>query len=119
MLVHGFPLDGRMWRPQAAALADIRRVLTPHLDGHGRRAGLPAGRTMDEIANSLAAWLDAHHPLSKADWVKLFRRTFVFTGGEIVGEFLMSLGYLPGAHVESCPIYSKVMALHPPWAVKA
>jgi DNA-3-methyladenine glycosylase I len=68
---------------------------------------------------SFAAWLDAHHPLSKADWVKLFRRTFVFTGGEIVGEFLMSLGYLPGAHVESCPIYSQVMALHPPWAVKA
>jgi pimeloyl-ACP methyl ester carboxylesterase len=58
VLVHGFPLDGRMWRPQAAALADIRRVLTPHLDGHGRRAGLPAGRTMDEIATSLAAWLD-------------------------------------------------------------
>lgn len=58
MLVHGFPLDGRMWRPQAADLADIRRVLTPHLDGHGRRAGRPAGRSMDEIATSLAAWLD-------------------------------------------------------------
>jgi 3-oxoadipate enol-lactonase len=47
-----------MWRPQAADLADIRRVLTPHLDGHGRRAGRPAGRSMDEIATSLAAWLD-------------------------------------------------------------
>jgi DNA-3-methyladenine glycosylase I len=66
---------------------------------------------------SFAAWLDAHHPLSIAEWIKLFRRTFVFTGGEIVGEFLMSLGYLPGAHVASCPIYSKVLALHPPWAV--
>jgi pimeloyl-ACP methyl ester carboxylesterase len=47
-----------MWRPQAAALADIRRVLTPHLDGHGRRAGRPAGQSMDQIATNLAAWLD-------------------------------------------------------------
>jgi 3-oxoadipate enol-lactonase len=47
-----------MWRPQAAALADVCRVLTPHLDGHGRRAGVPAGRSMDEIAAKLAAWLD-------------------------------------------------------------
>ena len=47
-----------MWRPQATALADIRRVLHPHLDGHGRRAGVPAGRSMDEIAAKLAAWLD-------------------------------------------------------------
>ncbi len=29
--------------------------------------------------------------------MKLFRQTFLFTGGEIVGEFLMSIGYLPGA----------------------
>jgi 3-oxoadipate enol-lactonase len=47
-----------MWRPQVAALADIRRVLHPHLDGHGRRAGAQAGRSMDEIAAKLAAWLD-------------------------------------------------------------
>jgi DNA-3-methyladenine glycosylase I len=47
---------------------------------------------------SFAGWLEAHHPLPKADWVKLFRKTFQFTGGEIVGEFLMSIGYLPGAH---------------------
>jgi DNA-3-methyladenine glycosylase I len=66
---------------------------------------------------SFAAWLDAHHPLPIAEWVKLFRRTFAFTGGEIVGEFLMSLGYLPGAHVASCPVYSKVLVLRPPWFV--
>jgi len=66
---------------------------------------------------SFAAWLDAHHPLSKAEWVKLFRKSFVFTGGEIVGEFLMSLGYLPGAHVETCPAYARVQALQPPWAI--
>ena len=43
-------------------------------------------------------------PWTKEDWVKLFKKTFRFTGGEIVGEFLMSLGYLPGAHAPGCPV---------------
>jgi len=46
---------------------------------------------------SFEAWLNAHHPKSKPDWVKLFQNTFKFTGGEVTGEFLLSLGYLPGA----------------------
>ena len=65
---------------------------------------------------SFAAWLDVHHPLSKEKWVKLFKQTFRFTGGEIVGEFLMSLGYLRGAHVPSCPVHAEVTRLNPPWA---
>jgi DNA-3-methyladenine glycosylase I len=55
-----------------------------------------------------AAWLDAHDPRDKPAWVKLFKQTFRFTGGEIVGEFLMSLGRLPGAHAPDCPIYKKL-----------
>jgi DNA-3-methyladenine glycosylase I len=66
---------------------------------------------------SFAAWLDAHHPRPKDEWVKLFRKTFAFTGGEIVGEFLMSLGYLPGAHVASCPVHARVLAQRPPWSL--
>jgi DNA-3-methyladenine glycosylase I len=66
--------------------------------------------------SSFAAWLDAHHPRSKERWVKLFRETFRFTGGEIVNEFLMSLGYLKGAHVPSCPVHSAIAKLGPPWA---
>jgi DNA-3-methyladenine glycosylase I len=62
-----------------------------------------------------ALWLDAHHPRAKADWVKLFKARFLFTGGEIVGEFLMSLGYLPGAHAPDCPVASRIAALSPPW----
>ena len=62
-----------------------------------------------------ADWLDAHHPLAKDDWVKLFKKTFKFTGGEITGEFLMSTGYLPGAHRESCPVFKKIAKLGPPW----
>lgn len=68
-----------------------------------------------ESHGSFAGWLDAHHPLSKEEWVKLFRTTFRFTGGEIVGEFLMSTGYLPGAHHPGCPVYARVAALRPPW----
>ncbi|MDR3424042.1 MAG: DNA-3-methyladenine glycosylase I [Alphaproteobacteria bacterium] len=55
-----------------------------------------------------AAWLAAHHPQNKPQWVKLFRNTFAFTGGEITGEFLMSIGYLPGAHWRGCPVYKKL-----------
>jgi len=62
-----------------------------------------------------AEWLDAHHPRPKPDWVKLFKKTFVFTGGEITGEFLMSLGYLPGAHQAGCPVLERVAALKPRW----
>ncbi|NIP83190.1 MAG: DNA-3-methyladenine glycosylase I, partial [Gemmatimonadetes bacterium] len=64
---------------------------------------------------SFAGWLDAHHPRSKAEWVRLFRQTFRFTGGEITGEFLMSVGYLPGAHVETCPVYRRVVVRNPAW----
>jgi DNA-3-methyladenine glycosylase I len=67
---------------------------------------------------SFKGWLDANHPLTKEEWTKLFRKTFVFTGGEIVNEFLMSTGYLPGAHQADCPIYKKVASLRPPWMRK-
>ena len=69
-----------------------------------------------ERHGSFAAWLDAHHPRAKPEWVRLFRDSFRFTGGEIVGEFLMSLGYLPGAHVESCPVQVRIRGFDPPWA---
>lgn len=67
---------------------------------------------------SFEGWLDAHHPRSKDEWTKLFRKTFVFTGGEIVNEFLMSTGYLPGSHDEDCPIYRKIAILRPAWMRK-
>jgi len=69
-----------------------------------------------ESHRSFARWLDAHHPMTKDEWVRLFKKTFKFTGGEITGEFLLSTGYLPGAHDETCPIYPKVLMKNPPWA---
>lgn len=64
---------------------------------------------------SFEKWLEKHHPRSKEDWVKLFKKTFKFTGGEIVNEFLMSIGYLQGAHSENCKIYKEVLKKKPMW----
>lgn len=72
-------------------------------------------RDLRDRYGSLAAWLDAQHPLPPADWVKLMRKTFAFMGPEVVGEFLMSLGYLPGAHRDDCPTFHTIAALNPPW----
>ena len=65
---------------------------------------------------SFEKWLEHHHPLSKEEWVKLFKKTFKFTGGEIVNEFLMSIGYLPGAHDADCKIYHEILKTEPLWA---
>jgi len=65
---------------------------------------------------SFKNWLDQHYPKTKDEWTKLFKQTFRFTGGEIVNEFLVSTGYLKGAHIETCPVYKKVMKQKPKWA---
>jgi DNA-3-methyladenine glycosylase I len=81
-----------------AAIENARRIL----------------RLRDEFG-SFGGWLDTHHPLTREAWRKLFRMTFVFTGGEIVGEFLLSTGYLPGAHHPACPVHARIVKLDPPW----
>jgi DNA-3-methyladenine glycosylase I len=55
-----------------------------------------------------ACWIDAHAPQDLDDWVKLFRKTFRFTGKEVVNEFLMSTGTLPGAHRPDCPVMARI-----------
>ena len=64
---------------------------------------------------SFKNWLNYHHPKTKEEWMKVFKKTFKFTGGEIVNEFLMSTGYLPGCHREDCPTYKKIAKLKPMW----
>lgn len=64
---------------------------------------------------SFQKWLNHHHPKTKEEWVKLFKKTFKFTGGEITNEFLMSTGYLKGSHDENCPIHKKVLKSNPKW----
>ena len=76
-------------------------------------AGIVQG--LRESHGGMVAWLDAHHPQDLAAWVKLFKKTFKFTGPEVVNEFLMSTGYLCGAHKETCPVFKKITKTSPPW----
>ncbi|HTN18105.1 MAG TPA: DNA-3-methyladenine glycosylase I [Chitinophagaceae bacterium] len=64
---------------------------------------------------SFEKWLEHHHPKTKEEWVKLFKKTFRFTGGEIVNEFLMSIGFLPGAHADDCSIQKRILKTKPMW----
>lgn len=70
---------------------------------------------MREEYGGFGGWLKSNHPLNRHEWTKLFKKTFRFTGGEIVNEFLMSTGYLPGTHDPSCPVYDEIKKLSPPW----
>jgi DNA-3-methyladenine glycosylase I len=100
---------------RARLLADpgiIRNRLKVEAAIHNARRFLE----LRESHGSIQGWLDHHHPLSREAWVKLFRQNFRFTGGEITGEFLMSTGYLPGAHHPGCPVYRDVLAAGPAWA---
>jgi len=82
------------------------------------KAAIDNAQRIQDLRNdygSFKEWLDSHHPQSLESWTKLFKRTFTFTGGEIVKEFLMRTGYLPGAHASDCPIYEVVAVKQPPW----
>jgi len=58
-LIHGFPLDRRMWRPQVMALASAGyRVITPDLRGFGESDATEGPCTMELYADDLAALLD-------------------------------------------------------------
>ena len=70
---------------------------------------------IQEEFGSFENWLEYHHPKTLQEWMKLFKKTFKFTGGEIVNEFLMSIGYLPGAHSKNCDIYQKILKENPMW----
>ncbi len=67
---------------------------------------------------SFKEWLAYHHPKSREEWTKLFKKTFTFTGGEIVNEFIVSAGYLSSAHDKNCPVFKKVIKAKPMWNEK-
>ncbi|MFC3161198.1 DNA-3-methyladenine glycosylase I [Chryseobacterium arachidis] len=81
-------------------------------------AAIENAKTIMELQKefgSFEKWLEHHHPKTLPEWMKLFKKTFKFTGGEIVNEFLMSIGYLKGSHSEGCPVYHKVLEQKPKW----
>lgn len=92
--------------------AIIRNRLKVHAAIHNAQQIL----ALQQEYGSFKTWLDHHHPLDKNAWVKLFKQHFKFVGGEIVNEFLMSTGYLAGAHDDDCPIHKQVLASQPPYA---
>tara|TARA_B100000575_G_scaffold98644_1_gene78712 strand:+ start:33063 stop:33605 length:543 start_codon:yes stop_codon:yes gene_type:complete len=71
--------------------------------------------SITEKHNSFKNYLDKHHPLSLSGWLTLFKKEFKFVGNEICREFLISTGYLSGAHKKSCPIFKKVIKEKPMW----
>jgi DNA-3-methyladenine glycosylase I len=79
---------------------------------HNARVAL----SLQKEHGSFESWLNEQDLNTREEWTKLFKKTFKFTGGEIVNEFLMSTGYLPNAHEEWCPAYKKILKLHPRWA---
>ena len=109
-------------RVAAFGEADTARLMNDPLIVRNRlkiAAVIANARRIQEMRTSHGSfhgWIEAHHPRSPEEWTRLFRQNFRFTGGLIVGEFLMSLGYLPGAHEPDCPIYARILALAPPWA---
>lgn len=81
-------------------------------------AAIENARRVQEIQQefgSFHAWLLQLHPMTLEAWVKRLRKEFRFMGKEVVNEFLMSIGFLPGAHHDGCPVYAEIAQLSPVW----
>lgn len=58
VLLHGFPLDSRMWEAQRADLSSRARVITPDLPGFGKSSP-PAPFTIESMADDIHVFLQA------------------------------------------------------------
>jgi len=58
ILLHAFPLDGRMWLAQRDELAGSARIIVPDLRGFGRSVDLPPAQSIDDYADDVVALLD-------------------------------------------------------------
>ena len=58
VLIHAFPLNAALWRPQLDRAPTGWRFITPDLPGFGR-SHLPPARTMDDMARAVLAVIDA------------------------------------------------------------
>jgi DNA-3-methyladenine glycosylase I len=116
---HGFDVDrvARYGARDRARLLKDPGIIRNRLKVNAAIENARRIQSLQKEHGSFRKWLDAHHPQSLDQWRRLFKTTFVFTGGEIVNEFLVSTGYLPGAHLESCAVYAKVLAKRPPWSL--
>lgn len=58
LLIHGFPLDHRLWAAQLRGLGADLCVVAPDLRGHGKSELTPGPLTMEQHADDLARLLD-------------------------------------------------------------
>ncbi|MCF7729110.1 MAG: DNA-3-methyladenine glycosylase I [Chthoniobacterales bacterium] len=100
---------------EVTRLLKDRSIIRHRLKIHAAIKNAQTVLKLKEEYGSFLLWLQAHHPRSQIEWISLFKKTFFFTGGEIVNEFLISIGILEGAHNIECPIYQPVLAAHPWW----
>jgi pimeloyl-ACP methyl ester carboxylesterase len=62
VLLHGAAVDGRLWRPQLAALANELTVIAWDEPGAGRSSDVPAGFGLPDYADCLAALVESVAP---------------------------------------------------------
>jgi DNA-3-methyladenine glycosylase I len=60
-------------------------------------------------------WIKVQEVTEISDWVKVFKKNFKFVGGEIVNEFLMTIGRYNLAHSENCNRYEEYMEKKKVW----
>jgi pimeloyl-ACP methyl ester carboxylesterase len=58
VLLHAFPLDRTMWRPQLEGLADVARIIAPDLPGFGASSADPRFE-IEGVADAIAEFLTA------------------------------------------------------------
>jgi 3-oxoadipate enol-lactonase len=58
ILIHGYPLNHKMWEPQLEGLSDIARVITPDLRGHGQSESVSGINTIDDMAKDIKELLE-------------------------------------------------------------
>ena len=116
----GFDIDkvSRYKEKQINRLLNDAGIIRNKLKVHATIENAKTIKGLQKEFGSFKNWLDHHHPKTKEEWMKIFKSTFKFTGGEIVNEFLVSTGYLPGAHIPTCPIYKKALKSKPAWNSK-
>jgi pimeloyl-ACP methyl ester carboxylesterase len=77
LLLHGYPLNRKMWQPQLEQLVDAANVIAPDLRGHGDSDAPGGAYSMDQLADDAVALLDQLN----------------LTGPAVVGGFSMG-GYV-------------------------
>ncbi len=59
VLLHAFPFDREMWRPQLTGLASDYRMIAPDFPGFGESGAPTEGFTVESMADIVADFLDA------------------------------------------------------------